>query len=142
MYQGILHAHSYLAYLVLIGLIISIINAIAKSSKPFTNADRKISLLGLIPAHLQWVLGVILYFVSPLGIQSATEGFMKNSNLRLYVMEHPLTMVIAVVLITVGYSRAKRMIGSEKGNKSILMFYTIGLVLILLRIPWISWPGN
>ncbi len=67
---------------------------------------------------------------------------MKNPVSRLYAMEHPLMMLLAVILITVGYSRAKRMMGSEKGNKTILMFYTIGLVLILLRIPWISWPGN
>src|SRR5687767_10156212 len=117
MYTGLLHAHSYLAYLVLFGLAISIINSLVKINKPFTNGDRKISLLGLIPAHLQWVLGVILYFVSPVGIQGATEGFMKNSALRQTVMEHPLMMIIGVVLITIGYSRAKRMIGQPKGNK-------------------------
>jgi hypothetical protein len=141
MYEILQPAHSYLAYFVLLGLIISILNAIMKGRKPYTDGDRKISLLGLIPAHLQWVLGVILYFVSPLGIQQATDGFMKNSVSRLYVMEHPLMMVIALVLITVGYSRAKRMIGSEKGNRTILVFYTLGLVLILARIPWFNWPG-
>lgn len=140
MYTGLLHAHSYLAYLVLAGLIISILNAMMKANKPFTDGDRKMSLLGLIPAHLQWVLGVILYFVSPKGIAAATEGFMKNTELRQSVMEHPLMMIIAVVVITIGYSRAKRMVGSEKGNKSILIFYTIGLVLILARIPWVYWP--
>ncbi|RYD81449.1 MAG: hypothetical protein EOP53_06360 [Sphingobacteriales bacterium] len=141
MYQILQPLHSYLAYFVLAGLVISVVVVLMNNGKPFTDRERKLSLLGLIPAHLQWVFGVILYFVSPLGINSATAGFMKNSSLRLYVMEHPLMMVIAVVLITVGYSRAKRMIGSDKGNKSILIFYAIGLVLILSRIPWGNWPG-
>ena len=139
MYSVLQNAHSYLAYLVLIGLVISIINALINNGKPFTDRDRKLSLLGLIPTHLQWVLGAILYFVSPLGVQQATEGFMKNPVSRLYVMEHPLMMIIGVVLITIGYSRAKRMIGDSKGNRSILIFYTLGLILILSRIPWMNW---
>ncbi|MDX5480118.1 MAG: hypothetical protein LPK07_00375 [Hymenobacteraceae bacterium] len=144
MYTGLQHLHSYMTYLVLLGLIVSFGMAVGGlfGNRPFTDKDRKTGLFGLIPAHLQWVIGVILYFVSPLGIANATEGFMKNSVSRLYVLEHPLTMIIAVVLITIGYSRAKRQLGEPKGFKSIAIFYGLGLLLILLRIPWISWPGN
>ncbi|QCR22232.1 hypothetical protein [Pontibacter sp. SGAir0037] len=144
MYTGILHLHSYMAYLVLTGLAISIIAALVGYSKnrPFTDGDRKLGLLGLIPTHLQWVFGAILYFVSPRGASLASGETMSDSVSRLYFLEHPLTMIIAVVLITVGYSRAKRMIGNRKGFSSIYIFYAIGLILILARIPWISWPGN
>ncbi|WP_255593653.1 hypothetical protein [Pontibacter sp. HSC-14F20] len=144
METGLLHLHSFMAYLVLLGLIISIIFAFMGMSgnKPFTDKDRKRGLLGLIPAHLQWVLGVILYFVSPRGIELATEGFMKESVQRLYVLEHPLTMVIAVVLITVGYARAKRLQDDRKRFSSIAIFYTIALILVLARIPWHAWPTN
>lgn len=133
-----------MAYLVLLGLIISIIFAFTGMSgnKPFTDKDRKRGLLGLIPAHLQWVIGVILYFVSPKGIAFATEGFMKVSEQRLYVLEHPLTMIIAVVLITVGYARAKRLQDDKKRFSSIAIFYTIALILVLARIPWQAWPTN
>lgn len=144
MYTGLQHFHSFMAYLVLLGLIISIVFAFMGMSgnKPFTEKDRKRGLLGLIPAHLQWVLGVILYFVSPKGIDYATEGFMKVSDQRFYVLEHPLTMIIAVVLITVGYARAKRLQDDKKRFSSIAIFYTLALVLILVRIPWNEWPGN
>ena len=144
METGLLHLHSFMAYLVLLGLIISIVFAFMGMSgnKPFTDKDRKRGLLGLIPAHLQWVLGVILYFVSPRGISLATEGFMKESVQRLYVLEHPLTMVIAVVLITVGYARAKRLQNDKKRFSSIAIFYTIALILVLARIPWHAWPTN
>ncbi|PTX14209.1 hypothetical protein C8N40_11256 [Pontibacter mucosus] len=145
MYTGIQHLHSFLSYLVLLGLLISFVAALAGwfGNKNFGDKDRKLGLLGLIPTHLQWVIGVILYFVSPKGIEWATEGFMKVSEQRLFVLEHPLTMIIAVVLITVGYARAKRQIGAgNKGFKSIAIFYGIGLILILSRIPWNAWLGN
>lgn len=144
MYTGIQHLHSFMTYLVLLGLIISIIFAFMGMSgnKTFTDKDRKRGLLGLIPAHLQWVIGVILYFVSPLGISNATEGFMKDSTSRLYILEHPLTMIIAVVLITVGYARSKRLQNDKKRFSSIAIFYTIALILILARIPWNAWPTN
>ncbi len=144
MYTGIQHLHSYLTYLVLLGLLISIGNALGgfSGTKPFTDKDRKLSLLGLIPAHLQWVIGIILYFVSPLGAANASGAAMKDSVSRLYILEHPLTMIIAVVLITVGFSRAKRLTEDGKRFKSIAIFYGIALVLILSRIPWNAWPGN
>ncbi|WP_026236465.1 hypothetical protein [Pontibacter roseus] len=144
MYTGLQHFHSFMAYLVLLGLIISIVFAFMGMSgnKPFTDKDRKRGLLGLIPAHLQWVLGVILYFLSPKGIDMATEGFMKVSEQRFYVLEHPLTMIIALILITVGYARSKRLQDDKKRFSSIAVFYTLALILILARIPWGEWPGN
>ena len=145
MYTGIQHLHSFLSYLVLIGLLISFIAALAGwlGNKVYTDKDRKLGLLGLIPVHLQWVIGLILYFVSPLGMQNFSGEAMGDSVSRLYILEHPLTMIIAVILITVGYARAKRQIGTDnKGFKSIAIFYGIGLILILSRIPWNAWPGN
>ncbi|MFD2512548.1 hypothetical protein ACFSRY_01605 [Pontibacter locisalis] len=144
MYTGLQHLHSYLSYLVLLGLVISFIVGLAGmfGSKPFSDKDRKLSLLGLIPTHLQWVIGVILYFVSPLGADSISGAAMKDSVTRLYILEHPLTMIIAVILITIGYARAKRSIGENRGFKNIAIFYGLGLLLILIRIPWNAWPGN
>jgi len=144
MYSILLNAHSYLAYLLLAGLILSVLMALVGyfSNRPFTDRDRKLGLLGLIPAHLQWVLGVLLYFVSPVGMASVSGEAMKNAVTRLYVLEHPLTMVIAVVLITVGYSRAKRLTEDKARFKSIWLWYGIGLIMVLARIPWLAWPGG
>ena len=145
MYTGILHFHSFMTYLVLLGVLVSFVAALAGwfGNKSFSDKDRKLGLLGLIPTHLQWVLGVILYFVSPRGLANFSGAAMKVSEQRLYILEHPLTMIIAVVLITVGYARAKRQIGSgNKGFKSIAIFYGLGLILILSRIPWNAWPSN
>ena len=144
MYTGLLHAHSYLAYLVLAGLVASFLIALIgySANRPFTERDRKLGLLGLIPAHLQWVIGIILYFVSPVGAPNFSGGAMKDSIARLYILEHPLMMVFAVVLITVGYARAKRLTDDRGRFKSIWLWYGIALALILIRLPWHAWPGN
>lgn len=141
MYTGLQHLHSYLAYLVLLGLIISLINALTGllQNRRFQDKDRKRSLLGLIPAHLQWVIGLVLYFVSPLGASNASGAAMKDATSRLYILEHPLTMIIAVVLITVGYARAKRLRTDNARFKNLVIFYGIGLLLVLSRIPWNDW---
>ncbi|AMM51863.1 hypothetical protein TH61_12700 [Rufibacter sp. DG15C] len=141
MYTGLQHLHSYLAYLVLIGLLISWLNGVAglMGNKVFTHKDRKLSLLGLIPAHLQWVIGLVLYFVSPLGISNFSKAGMKESGARLYFLEHPLMMVLAVIFITIGYAKAKRQLDTTQGFKSIAIFYGLGLILILSRLPWSAW---
>lgn len=142
MYTGLKHLHSGFAYLLLAILVISIIYVLMGfvNKKPFTEGTRKIALAGFIAAHLQLLFGLILYFVSPLGIESLSGEAMKNANLRLYVVEHPLTMLIGIVLITIGYSRAKKSTVDADRYKKILIFYVIGLVLILSRIPWSVWP--
>jgi len=133
-----------MGYLVLLGLLISVVAALAGlfGGTAYTVKNRKISLLGLIPTHLQWVIGLILYFVSPLGISNASAAAMKDATSRLYFLEHPLMMIIAVILITIGYSRAKRQLGTNKGFRSISIFYGLGLILILSRIPWSAWFGD
>jgi hypothetical protein len=140
MYTGIKHFHSGLAYLLLAGLVIAIIYAIASRKNRFTAGSRKIALLGLICAHLQFLLGIVLYFLSPLGASNLSGDAMKEKASRLYIVEHPLMMLIAVVLVTIGYSRIKRLGSDSKKYNSIIVFYGIGLLLMLSVIPWKVWP--
>lgn len=139
MYNFIQKFHSGWAYLALLLLVIAVVNSLIgmTSKKEFTAKDRKIALFGLIATHIQLVVGLILYFVSPLG--KASLGNMKDAALRLTSLEHPLINIIAIVLITVGWSRHKKLATSEAKFKSITIFYGLGLVLILARIPWKLW---
>ena len=132
------HLHSTLAIILLLALVIAIVITLANllGKKAY---NRKIALLGLISAHLQLLVGLIMYFVSPLGLQAFSGENMKNSLSRLYFLEHPLTMIIAIVLITVGYSKSKKMADPQQANKTVLIFYIIGLILVLSRIPWATW---
>jgi len=45
-------------------------------------------------------------------------------------------MLIAIIVITLGRRKAEKNVMIEKKHKAILVWYTIGLVLILAFIPW------
>lgn len=100
MYHFLQKFHSGWAYLALLLLVVAVVNAIIglTSKKEFTAKDRKISLFALIGTHTQLLVGLILYFVSPLGKDAF--GQMSNAALRLTSLEHPLVNIIAIVLIT------------------------------------------
>ena len=140
---GFQHLHSYLAYIVLIGILLSFAYALigALTGKQFGEKDRKIGLIGLILAHIQLLIGIILYFLSPLGFSNLSGEAMSDATSRLYALEHPLINIIAVALITIGYSRAKKGTESRNRFRNIYMFYGVAFVLILSRIPWDSWLG-
>lgn len=144
MYTGLQHAHSGLAYLVLIALIVVIFLMLigSLSGREFTEKDKKIALIAFILSHVQLLLGLILYFVSPVGLSLLQGGgAMSDPAARLTALEHPLINIVAIVLITIGYSRAKKAQTSRAKFRSIYMLYAVGLVLILSRIPWGAWLG-
>ncbi len=144
MYNFIKEAHSGWAYLALILLLVAGINALMgfSSNKVFSAKDRKISLFGLIATHIQLLLAMFLYFLSPYYSTMKEIGMgevMKNSDLRLYLIEHPLINLIAIILITIGWSKHKSAATDKAKFKSIWLMYLIALVLILSRIPWKAW---
>lgn len=141
MYIGLKHLHSYLAYLLLAVILFSIFYALYNMlrKRSFSERVRKVSLAGFIAAHLQLLIGLILYFLSPLGFSDFSSEAMQDSLSRLYILEHPLTMIIGIVLITVGYIKAKKPGDDVRRLRTIFLYYTGGLILILLRIPWSQW---
>ena len=138
MYETIQSVHSILAYAALGLLLLASFNAIfgLTSKKLFTDKDLRLSLFTLIICHIQLLVGLILYFVSPLGLEQL--GNMSDSA-RPLSLEHPLTNIIALVLITIGWSKHKKEESNNGKFKKIAVFYTLGLVLILSRLPWANW---
>ncbi len=138
------HLHSGWAYLVLLVLIIAFINALlgVLKNKDFKEKDLRLSLFTLIFAHIQLILGIIMYFVSPFYAHMREIGMgasMKDATIRLFVVEHPLMMVLAIVLITVGFSKHKKKTTDKAKFKTIAIFYGIALLLVLSKIPWHQW---
>ncbi|NJW54892.1 hypothetical protein HC175_18435 [Salinimicrobium sp. CDJ15-91] len=136
--------HSWWAYLVLLVLIISVILSLVglTSKKDYGATDFRLALFTLIVSHIQLLIGIVLYFVAPwfkaFG-EVGMGGVMKDSTLRLYLVEHPLIMIISVILITVGYSKHKKKLTSRPKFKTLAIFYTLALIFMLSRIPWSSW---
>jgi hypothetical protein len=145
MYTGLQHIHSTLPYLIFIALAGALILSLMKrnNSGPFDSLTRRFSLFTLIFTHIQILLGIVLYFVSPItkGAMADFGAAMGESAIRFYAVEHVLTMILAAVAITIGNSKAKKAGTGKKAYNSILLYFTIALILILLRIPWHVWPG-
>ncbi len=143
MYETIQILHSYWAYLVLLILTLATFNALFKllGKKEFNNNDLRISLFALIVAHIQLVIGLILYFVSPLGLESIKVNGMGGltSFARQVAVEHPFVGILGIIFITIGFSKHKKKLTAAKKFKTITIFYMIAWLLILSRIPWSIW---
>lgn len=144
MYETILNLHSYLAYAVLAILILAVANAILglKGDKMFTmEKDLRLSLFALILSHIQLVIGLILFFVSPNGLSAIKQSGMGglSSAARLLAVEHPFINIVAIVLITIGWSKHKKIMEATKKFKTIAIFYGLGLLCLLSRLPWEQW---
>ncbi|MEZ4793389.1 MAG: hypothetical protein R2783_08015 [Gelidibacter sp.] len=144
MYDTIKILHSYWAYLVLLILVLATFNALIKffGNKEFHAKDFRISLFTLIVSHIQLILGIIFFFASDYFSLISEMGMgevMKNGALRSNIVEHPLTMILAVTLITIGYSKHKKKLTSRPKFKVIAVFYTLALLLVLAKIPWNTW---
>jgi Na+/H+-dicarboxylate symporter len=137
------NVHSYWAYLVLTILIFAVINAILGLSKrkQFTNKDLRIGLFALIISHMQLLIGLAWYFMSPwfTALTEDAGAVMKEKSLRLLAVEHPIMMILAIVFITIGWSKHKKKTTDSAKFKTFAIFYGIGLLLILSKIPWNNW---
>ena len=133
--------HSYWAYLVLVVLILATANAVFKffGDKEFDAKDFRISLFALITMHIQLLIGFILYFTRGYFDENSIGEVMKNDSLRKLAVEHPTTMIIAVALVTIGYSKHKKKLVSKPKFKMLAIFYSIALALVLYMIPWNLW---
>ncbi len=136
--------HSYWAYLAVILLVIAVINAIIglTQNKEFTAKDLRISLFTLIVMHIQLLIGLGWYFMSPAYKALKANGMgetMKDSATRLLAVEHPLMMILTIVFITIGWSKHKKQTTDKAKFKTITIFYGLALLFVLSRIPWEQW---
>ncbi|AEH00654.1 hypothetical protein [Lacinutrix sp. 5H-3-7-4] len=133
--------HSYWAYLVFVMMIIATANALIKhfGKKEYEAKDFRIALFTLIVSHIQLLIGIVLWFVSDYFGENTVKEVMGNSALRSNAVEHPLTMLIAVALITIGYSKHKKKLTSAGKLKPLAIFYTIALILVIIKLPWQQW---
>ena len=134
MYPMLTHAHSGIRWVVLGLLIYAIYNSFSKwrGNNVFEAGDRKINLFAMAATHLQIILGFVLYTQSP---KVMAGGDMSNSLVRFFTIEHMAYMLIAAVLITIGYAWSKRT-SNEKMAKIAFWFYLFAFIIIMIGIPW------
>ncbi|MBO9592135.1 MAG: hypothetical protein J7599_04440 [Niabella sp.] len=143
METGLLHLHSFLRWVILLLLLIAIFKSIGVGSRPFTNGHRKAGLFLMIAVDIEFLIGVIQWITGGLhrvGLPSIRDqgmsAVMQNATLRFFAVEHLTMMLIAVVLIHIGKSFAKKNISDRKKHRKTVLFYVLALIIILAAIPW------
>lgn len=128
-----LHAHSGFRWLALILIIVTIVKAYKgiKNAEDYSAKNKMLALGTLIVFHLQFLIGFSLYFTG-----SKTAFFNMKQPYRFFTLEHPLMMIIAIILVTIGYSKAKKEEYPSKKFRKILIYYSVALLIVLIAIPW------
>jgi cytochrome b561 len=140
MYTILLVIHSWFRWLVLASLLYAVCRSCYGwiTGHQFTAADNSVRHVTATVAHVQFLIGIALYFVSPVVMY-----FLQNFNtavhqrdIRFFGMEHITMMLIAICMITIGSVRAKRK-GTDRAKfKTLAIWYGIGFIIIFLSIPW------
>ena len=140
MYSNLLAFHSLVRWLVLASLVIAIVRAYNGwlTNRPFSKLDNTIRHITATIAHVQLMIGLWLYFISPI-IQYFLDNFkdtVHQREFRFFGMEHISMMLVAITVITIGSAKAKRQPSDKVKFKTMAIWFTIGLILILTSIPW------
>lgn len=140
MYAILIFLHSIIRWLVLASLIYAIVNALHGwlNKRPFTYADDKVRHVTATIAHLQLAIGFVLYFNSPfvLYFRQHYHEAVKQLPYLFFGMIHIGMMTLAIILITIGSAAAKRRQTDEQKFKIMTLWFIIGLIIILISIPW------
>ncbi|MCW3088795.1 MAG: hypothetical protein JWQ78_2181 [Sediminibacterium sp.] len=142
MQTGLLHLHNLMRWVILVLLLVSLVKAFTgwQGKKLFSPGDKKIWLFTMISAHLTLVLGLYQAAMGRYGMFTtslpAGTSVMKDKFYRFFWVEHPVVMILAIVLITLGYGMAKKAVADEVKYKKAFYYFLVALLLILAAVPW------
>ncbi|MGX5817810.1 hypothetical protein ACWKWU_06425 [Chitinophaga lutea] len=141
--QTLLGIHSIVRWLILLFGVWAVLRAIMGVSgrKPYAAGDTKAGLFFMIFLDIQFLLGILLFFMSPI-VQGALGNMgeaMGNKGLRFYTVEHTIMAIAAIALAHIGRAKIKKLSDDQRKHKTALIFFGLALVLILALIPW---PGR
>jgi hypothetical protein len=141
MYTFLLGVHNLLRWIILLLLIVNLIRHFYAINKPFGTTDKKLGLWLMIFAHIQLLTGLYQWFAGGLGLQSFLNNggaVMRENVQRFYAVEHTVSMIIAIVLITFARGIYRKQLPDAKKHRRCILLYALALLLILAMIPW---PG-
>jgi len=140
MYKTLLSGHSFIRWLVLISLLYSIFRAYKgySSKLVFTKTDNSIRHWTATIAHIQLIFGILIYVQSPI-VKYLWKNFkdgILNAEIAFFGIIHIFLMLTAIVFITIGSALAKRKKADNDKFKTMLLWFSIALLIIFIAIPW------
>lgn len=140
MYAFILALHSLIRWFVLASLLFALYRAYAGwlGNKVYSKFDDRVRVITATIAHIQLTVGLWLYFISPIAnyFISHFKEAVHERQIRFFGMEHVTMMLIGITLITVASAKAKRKTTDQDKFKTMAIWLTIALLVILSSIPW------
>ena len=141
MYNFLVFIHSYVRWAILILAIWALYSAYMGliRKRDWTEADRRPGSLFTLFMSVQLLLGFIVYFY-PGGLVltafSNISNAMSVSDLRFFVAEHLVVMIIAVAFAHIGTARAKRAVSAIAKYRQSAIWYTLSTIATLVGLPW------
>ena len=140
MYATLLTLHSLFRWLVVLSLGFAIVRAYRgySSKTNFSLWDNRVRHWTATIAHVQLILGVLVYVKSPIihHYLANFEASLSNWDLTFFGLFHITLMLVAIVIITIGSAKAKRKETDPEKFKTMLWWFSVALVLIFIAIPW------
>lgn len=140
MYQFLLPVHSVLRWVLILGILYCIVRGIfgARQKTDFNKTDNFFRSFTSGISHLQLIIGFILYFKSPVTsyFRSHTKEALEFREITFFGIVHITLMIIAVLLITIGASKAKRATASVQKHRQLLLWFSLAFIIILIAVPW------
>ncbi len=144
MYGIVLNVHSWLRWVVLIAMLWTILRAVLPGPRAWTPADDRSLRLSVISLDVQFLLGLLLYFVlSPFTREAMSDmgAAMRSPGLRFFAVEHVAGMLIAITLAHVGAVRIRKA-APERRHRLAAIFFILALLAVLASIPWPGLPAG
>ncbi|HEY2728062.1 MAG TPA: hypothetical protein VGI61_12875, partial [Parafilimonas sp.] len=133
MYTFLLGLHNLLRWIILLLLLLNLVRHFAAVNRPFVNIDKKLGLWLMIFAHIQLLLGLYLWFAGAWGFNDIKNNgmaeVMQNNTERFFAVEHTVSMIIAIALITVARGVYRKQLTDSKKHRRCILFYSLALLI-------------
>ena len=137
-YKGLLHLHHWMPFLWLLLILVVLVQnfLVWKSDREFTASLKRQNIITIVLTHIQVTVGLVMLIGFNMDMFSDMETLMEDAAMRFKYVEHPTTMLLGAVLITIGNAKSKRQEAAKNKAKTVVIWFGIGLLLIALRFPW------